>query len=147
MPSATQVVGGAVIVGGILWWWHGGRKSGRRSIPALPPKNTNYPIPAETSQYPDPPASQSVSQPSTLLGTACPTISTPEEYNAYAVRLGLPTFDGILPTNAPDDPAVQTFNTLVTGLKTMAGCFAPMDQDSTSTSLPSNWAEQSASYK
>lgn len=146
MPSATQVVGGVVIVGGVLWWLMGSRKM-LPSIPALPPKNSVYPIPAETNMYPEPPASQMVSQPSMALGTACPNISTPEEYNSYASKLGLPKFDGILPTNAPDDPAVQTFNSLVSSLKTMSGCYAPPDQDSTITDMPSNWAEQSASYK
>ena len=146
MTNATQLVGGAVIVGGLLWWLHSNRKA-LPSLPALPPKNSVYPIPAETNMYPDPPASQIATLPPTTLGTSCPNISTPEEYNAYAVRLGLPMFDGILPTNAPDDPAVQTFNSLVSGLKTMTGCFAPPDQDSTTTAMPSNWAEQSASYK
>jgi hypothetical protein len=85
--------------------------------------------------------------PTTAFGTSCPNISTPAEYNAYAKVLGLAPFTDELPTNAPDDPRTQTFNTLVTGIKTMAGCFAPPDQDSTNTSMPSDWANQSVSYK
>jgi hypothetical protein len=144
----VQVVGATVVVGGLLWWWMSSAKTKKpRSIPALPPKNAQYPIPAETNKYPAPPASQVLSQPSISLGTACPTISTPDEYNAYATQLGLPLFTDILPTNAPDDPRNQAFATLVSGLKTMAGCFAPPDQDDISTALPSDYGNQSASYK
>jgi hypothetical protein len=145
MPSSIQVIGGAVLVGGILWLWHSNRKA-VPSIPALPPKNSVYPIPAETNKYPEPPASQTASLPPIALAGSC-SVDTPDEYNALAKVMGLPLFEGILPTNAPDDPATQTFNTLVTGLKTMGGCYAPMDQDDTGTAMPSNWAEQSASYK
>jgi len=145
MPSHIQVVGGAVVVGSILWFMHRNRKM-LPTIPALPPKNSVYPIPAETSAYMSPPASETSTLPPSVLAGSC-TVDTPEEYNALAKVMGLPLFDGILPTNAPDDPARQTFNALVSGMKTMGGCFAPMDQDSTSTAMPSDWAEQSASYK
>lgn len=144
----VQVLGGVVLVGGVVWWLMSNKKASRvRSIPALPPKNSVYPIPAETNQYPAPPASQMLSQPSISLGTSCPNISTPEEYNIFAKQLGLAPFTDILPSNAPDDPRNQTFATLVSGLKTMAGCFAPPDQDDTSTAMPSDYANQSASYK
>ena len=145
MPSAIQVIGGSVMVGGILWWLHRNR-SILPSIPALPPKNSVYPIPAESNKYPDPPASQMTSLPPTSLAGSC-TVDTPEEYNALAKVMGLPLFDGILPTNAPDDPATQTFNTLVSGLKTMGGCYGVENQKSTSLALPSDWANQSVSYK
>lgn len=144
--KSVQVLGGVVLVGGLLWWM----MSSKKRLPVLaplPPMNTQYPIPAETNRFPDPPASQTAVLPPTALGTSCPNISTPEEYNAYAKVLGLAPFTDTLPINAPDDPRNQTFATLVSGLKTMSGCFAPPDQDDTSTAMPSDWANQSVSYK
>lgn len=85
--------------------------------------------------------------PTMTLGTACPTISTPADYNALAKVMGLPLFSGEVPINAPDDPQTKMFNDLVSRMKTMAGCFAPMDQDDTGTSMPSDYANQSISYK
>jgi hypothetical protein len=140
------MIGGAVVVGGVAWWLWSNR-SKLPTIPALPMKENLYPSQAERSTYVEPPASQTSTLPPTTLGSACPTISTPDEYNTAARTLGLPAFTGSLPTNAPDDPAVQTFNALVSDLKTKLGCFGPSNQDDTSTALPSDWANQSVSYK
>lgn len=145
MPSSMQVIGGAVVVGGVLWWWHSSRKV-VPTLQALPPKNSVYPIPAETNRYPDPPASQVPSLPPISLAGSC-SVDTPDEYNALAKVMGLPLFTDVLPTNDPDAPARQTFNALVSGMKTMGGCFAPMGQDDTSMALPSDYANQSVSYK
>jgi hypothetical protein len=140
--KAVQIIGGAVLIGGLLWWTMGTKKQKKTpSIPVLPPKNSQYPIPAETNQYPDPPASQSSSLPP--ISSAC-SVDTPDEYNAVAKVMGLPMFTGVLPTNMPDDPQTQMFNQLVSGLKTMGGCFAPPSGTDTSTALPSDLAKQTS---
>jgi len=140
---ATQLVGTALVVGGVLYFLMMNKKS-LSSIPALPPMNLQYPIPAEDSRYSEPPASQQTNLPP--ISSAC-SVSTPEEYNALAGLMGLPLFTGSLATNSPDDPARQEFNELITGLKTNGGCYGVENQKSTSLSLPSYSGDQSVSYK
>lgn len=144
--TATQIVGGSVAVGGLLWLIF----SRRRTLPRIPDflpsmADKQYPIPAETNRYPEPPASQRADLPEAV--GSCPNISTIDQYNKLAKKHRLPQFKGELGTNDPDSPDRLTFNTLVTALKTKLGCYAPPDQDDTGTTLPSDYANQSVSYK
>jgi hypothetical protein len=141
--SPTVVLGATLIVGGVLYFLLGKPKY-INVLPLIPPPNQQYPIPAETSRYSEPPASEVSSLPP--ISSAC-SITTPDEYNALAGLMGLPLFTGYLATNSPDDPARQEFNELMTGMKTKGGCFGVENQKSTSLSLPSYSGDQSISYK
>lgn len=144
--KVIQILGGLTIIGGLSWWWW----SSRTKIPVLPERKhrkNHYAGLAEQSTYIDPPASQTAVKPQIALGTSCPNVATVEEYNSYARTLGLPLFADELPTNAPDDPRNQEFATLVSTLKTITGCLGVENQRNTSTDPPSDWANQSSSYK
>lgn len=140
--NATVTLGATLIVGGVLYYLFINRRMS--NIIALHPRpNKQYPIPAETRRYENPPASEISTLPP--VHSAC-SVSTPDEYNGMAKLMGLPLFTGSLPTNSPDDPATQEFNTLLSGLKTQGGCYGIENQKDTSLSLPSYLGDQSLSY-
>ena len=140
--NPTVLLGATLVVGGVLYFLLGKPKY-INVLPLIPPPNQQYPIPAETRRYDDPPASEISTLPP--ISSAC-SVSSVDEYNNLAVLMGLPLFKGNLATNSPDDPARQEFNELVTSLKTQGGCYGVENQKDTSLSLPSYSGDQSLSY-
>jgi hypothetical protein len=138
--NPTVMLGATLVVGGVLYFLLGKPKY-INVLPLIPPPNQQYPIPAETSRYDEPPASEVSTLPP--ISSAC-SVSSVDEYNNLAVLMGLPLFKGNLATNSPDDPARQEFNELVTSLKTNGGCYGVPNQKDTSLSLPSYSGDQSS---
>jgi hypothetical protein len=131
--NPTVMLGATLVVGGVLYFLLGKPKY-INVLPLIPPPNQQYPIPAETSRYSEPPASEVSTLPP--ISSAC-SVSSVDEYNNLAVLMGLPLFKGSLPTNSPDDPETQMFNMILTSLKTNAGCYGVESQKETiTTSLP-----------
>lgn len=109
----TEVIVGAVVVAGLLLYVFQPNLPSIASAYLAPTTPPDFPSPTETTQYPDPPASDPAviaqNLPPLKLKQVC-SISTLKEYNKWSP---------FSPTTSSDFAAV------LSGVKARAGCFAP----------------------